>query len=86
MHGANQQVRDAAHRIVLNDLVSPALARLLDLLEDRDTPPSVVLGAIREILTRTGYGEPISNSAVEAEIARLEAEEGRERVATHGSA
>ena len=85
MHGANQQVRDAAHRVLLTDLVGPALARLADLLEDRDTPPAVVLAAIREILTRTGYGEPLSGAAlmdaVDAEIARLEAEETPERVA-----
>jgi hypothetical protein len=56
MHGgAAPQVKEKAHRIVLEELVGPALVRLKRLVEDDTTPPAVQLGAIRDILDRTGY-------------------------------
>jgi hypothetical protein len=79
-HGAAKgtPARAAADRVLLSELVGPALLRLQDLIQSPDTSDAVALGAIREILARTRYGEPISgavlDAAMEAEIARLEAE------------
>jgi hypothetical protein len=86
-HGAAKgtPARAAADRVLLSELVGPALLRLRDMIESPDTSDAVALGAIREVLTRTKYGEPISGAvfeeALEAEIARLEAEMTDEELA-----
>ncbi len=80
IHGAAApQVKAAAARRILEELVGPALTQLTDLLVDPDTPPAVRLAAVRDILDRTGYKpatrvEVLTIGIVEAEIARLEAE------------
>lgn len=58
MHGAaaGSPGREAADRIMLGELIGPALATLKDLLDDSTTPPAVRLHTAREVLTRTGYG------------------------------
>jgi hypothetical protein len=70
---------------MLSELVGPALLRLRDMIESPDTPDAVALGAIREILTRARYGEPITGvvleQAIDAEIARLEADMTDEELA-----
>ncbi|MFB3098812.1 MAG: hypothetical protein ACE1ZX_02090 [Acidimicrobiia bacterium] len=59
MHGGSSpQVREKAHRVVLEELVGPALMTLRGLIEDEATPPAVRLGAARDILNRTGYLAP----------------------------
>ena len=79
--GAAPQVQMAAARRVLEALVAPALLQLRGILEDETTPAAVRLGAVRDILDRTGYGaikqvEVLTMDAVTAEIRRLEAELG----------
>jgi hypothetical protein len=58
MHGAGKGSpgREAADRIVLSELVGPALLTLHDLLDDPSTPPAVRLYTAREVLNRVGYG------------------------------
>ncbi len=59
MHGGSSpQVKEKAHRLVLEELVGPALVRLKQLVEDDSTPAAVQLGAVRDILDRTGYKAP----------------------------
>lgn len=59
MHGgAAPQVREKAARVVLEELVGPALATLRDLIESDATPAAVKLAAARDILDRTGYKPP----------------------------
>ncbi len=57
MHGAAKGTpgRDAADNVMMSQLVGPAMWRLKGLIDSKDTPPAVVLGAIREILDRTNY-------------------------------
>ncbi len=76
--GKAPQVEAAAARRVLNDLVGPALTEMAAILSDDKTPAAVKLGAIKDILDRTGFKpstvvEVLSIGVVEAEIARLEA-------------
>jgi hypothetical protein len=61
-HGAAQGTpgREVADRRNLTELVGPALIRLHDLVTDPQTPPPVLLAAIRETLDRTGYTEQFS--------------------------
>ena len=78
--GAAPQVRTASARRVLEALVGPALYHLRAVLEDTETPPNVRLAAAKDILDRMGYRSPerievITIGLVEAEIARLEAEQ-----------
>ncbi len=78
--GAAPQVKAAGARRVLGALVGPALLQLRDIIEEEDTPPAVRLAAIRDVLDRTGYRpvqqlEVLTIGVVEAEIARLEAEQ-----------
>ena len=79
-HGsAAPQVKAASARRVLEALVGPALMKMRDILNDPHTPPAVRLAAVKDILDRTGYKpaqtvEIITIGAIEAEIARLEAE------------
>ena len=84
MHGGSSpQVREKAHRVVLEELVGPALMTLRGLIEDEATPPAVRLGAARDILDRTGYKAPAHTEwdvippigVVDAWIDQLEAEE-----------
>ena len=78
--GAAPQVQAAAARRVLDALVTPALIELRKLVEEESTPKPVKLGAIKDILDRTGYKAPtqfegtLTMDMVEREIARLEAE------------
>lgn len=74
--GAAPQVRDAARRRLL-DLVAPAIVALAEIVESSDERAR--LAAARDILDRCGLREAevvhvITFDAVEAEIARLEAE------------
>jgi len=78
--GSAPQVRATAARRVLEALVGPALVELRRLLDDVTVPPHVKLGAVKDILDRTGY-KPIQQfegyltmEMVEQEIARLEQE------------
>jgi regulator of protease activity HflC (stomatin/prohibitin superfamily) len=65
------------------ELVGPALVRLKQLVEDDSTPAAVQLGAVRDILDRTGYKAPAHTErdvippigVVDAWIDQLEAEE-----------
>ncbi len=84
MHGGSSpQVKEKAHRVVLEELVGPALMTLRGLIEDEATPPAVRLGAARDILDRTGYKAPAHTEldvippigVVDAWIDQLEAEE-----------
>lgn len=77
--GAAPQVKAAAARNILEALVGPALAKMREILNDPDTPPHVRLAAVRDILDRTGFKpvtqmEVLTIGAIEAEIARLEAQ------------
>ncbi len=77
--GKAPQVERAAGRRVLEALVGPALVVLKSIVDDETLEPRVRLAAARDILDRTGYApakqvEVITMGAVEAEIARLEAE------------
>ena len=80
-HGAGApQVKAAAARRVLEELVDPALIALRDIVNDRTIPEAVRLAAAKDILDRTGYRPPtqvevLTISVVEAEIARREAEQ-----------
>jgi len=81
--GAAPQVKEKAHRVVLEELVGPALIRLKHLVEDDSTPAAVQLGAVRDILDRTGYKAPAliewdvipPIGVLDAWINQLEAEE-----------
>ncbi len=84
MHGGSSpQVKEKAHRLVLEELVGPALVRLKQLVEDDSTPAAVQLGAVRDILDRTGYKAPAliewdvipPIGVLDAWIDQLEAEE-----------
>ena len=84
MHGGSSpQVKEKAHRVVLEELVGPALMTLRDLIEDDSTPAAVRLGAVRDILDRTGYKAPAHTewdvippiAVVEDWLDQLEAEE-----------
>ncbi len=77
--GAAPQVKAAGARRVLEELVGPALVEMAAILNDEKTPAAVKLGAIKDILDRTGFKpvqqlEVLTIGVVEAEIARLEAE------------
>ena len=80
-HGAGApQVKAAAARRVLEELVDPALVALRDIVNDRTILEAVRLAAAKDILDRTGYRPPTqvevsTISVVEAEIARREAEQ-----------
>lgn len=78
MHGAakGSPGREAADLLVLRELIGPALMRLKDMIESKDTPAPVLLAAIREVLDRTGYSEVprLTIGQVEAEMKLLEAE------------
>lgn len=79
-HGAaaGSPGREAADRLVLAELIGPALRTLKDLLDDPLTPPAVRLHTSTEVLDRTRYSEPLSDAileaAITAEIQRLDAE------------
>lgn len=89
VHGAGKgsPARDAADRRTLSELIGPALTRLKELVESRDTPDAVVLGAIREILSRSGYNERYEMTYEEIEphvnrlIAEMEAEKATDELA-----
>jgi hypothetical protein len=85
LHGAAKgtPARDKADHLVLSQLVGPALARLKQLVESADTHDAVVLGAIREILSRSGYQETylMTFEEVLPHIVRLKAELEANRVA-----
>jgi uncharacterized protein (UPF0147 family) len=65
MHGGKApQVRAAAQRRILENLVTPALATLRNLVTDPNVPPNVKLGASRDILDRTGFKPPTEFTGV----------------------
>jgi hypothetical protein len=76
VHGAAKgtPAREAADQAMLRDLIGPALLVSRDSALSPDTPHSVRLGAVKEILDRSGYDEdiPITIGMLEVEIARLE--------------
>ena len=60
-------------------MVDPALTQLDRLIDDPDTFQPVRFAAIKDVLDRNGYKPPtqievITDAAIEADIARLEAE------------
>jgi hypothetical protein len=91
VHGAGKgsPAREAADRLTLSELIGPALSRLKGLVESRDTPDAVVLGAIREILNRSGYDEPYEMTYKQIEphmdrlIAKAEAKLTPDQLAKH---
>lgn len=78
--GGAPQVKAVAARRILEALVGPALVELRRLVRDPTVNDTVKLGAVRDILDRTGYKPPVQVEGyltidmVEQEIARLEAE------------
>jgi hypothetical protein len=80
-HGAAKGTlgREKADSLVLSELVGPALWRLKGLIDSEDTPPAVLISAIREVLDRSGYREMYQmtdaemDARVEKMIADLEA-------------
>jgi len=77
--GKAPQVLKASARNILEELVGPALAKMRQILEDKETPPSVRLAAVRDILDRTGFKpveqmEVVTIGWVEQQIAMLEKE------------
>ncbi len=61
--GKAPQVEAAAHRRLLTELVGPALTEMRDILNDDKTPAAVKLGAIKDILDRTGF-KPVTQIQV----------------------
>ena len=73
------QSRAKAHRVLLEELVGPALVVLRDIVLDRKAPPAVRLRAAQDILDRCGIAEPsrvevVTIDAIDREIRRLELE------------
>ena len=59
MHGGSApQVKEAAARVKLEELIGPSLARLKQLVDDDDVPPQVHLGATKLVLEMTGFKAP----------------------------
>ncbi len=61
--GKAPQVEAAAHRRTLDGFVGPALVEMRAILDDDKTPASVRLGAIKDILDRTGF-KPVTQIQV----------------------
>jgi len=79
MHGASApQVKAKSARIMLEELIEPALLALGDIVQDIKQPASARVAAARDILDRTGYKPVIrvegvpSLAAVEAWIEEAE--------------
>ncbi len=80
-HGAAKGTpgRDAADKLILGDLVGPALLKLRDLLNDDTAGASVQLRAAIAILDRSGHYSSGENrltiteaeAVIDAEVARL---------------
>jgi hypothetical protein len=68
-------------------IVGPALSRLKGLIDSKETPPTVLISAIREVLDRSGYREMYQitdaemDIQIEQSIADLEAEMTPEELA-----
>ncbi len=82
MHGASApQVAARSARVMLEELIEPALLALKDIIEDVKQPASARVAAARDILDRTGYKPVIqvqgipSVAVVEAWIEEAEAEQ-----------
>ncbi len=80
-HGGQlPEVKAKSARIVLEELIHPALLALKDIVQDAKQPASARVAAARDILDRTGYKPVIqvqgvpSLAAVEAWIEEAEAE------------
>jgi hypothetical protein len=81
-HGAAKGTlgREKADNLVLSELVGPALWRLKGLIDSKETPPAVLISAIREVLDRSGYREMYQmtdgemDTQVQQKIADLEAD------------
>jgi hypothetical protein len=72
-------VREKAHRVVLEELVGPAIVVLRSLMLDGETPAAVRAAIARDLLDRGGFKpaerlEVLTLGQIEAEIAKLEAE------------
>lgn len=80
IHGGKApQVLAASARNILESLVGPALVKMREILDDDETPPSVRLSTVKDILDRTGFKpvetlEVVTIGWVEQQIALLEAE------------
>lgn len=81
MHGASApQAKAKSARVMLEELIHPALLALKDIVQDAKQPASARVAAARDILDRTGYKPVIqvqgvpSLAAVEAWIEEAEAE------------
>jgi hypothetical protein len=62
--GAAPQVKAAAEARVLKALVPPAVNRLAELIQQRDSP-AVAVRAINSVLDRTGFGRGSSRADVD---------------------
>ena len=83
MHGASApQVAARSARVMLEELIEPALLALRDIVEDAKQPASARVAAARDILDRTGYKPVIqvqgmpSREQVAVWIEEAEAETG----------
>ena len=79
--GKAPQVLAKSARNILEALVGPALIELDKIVRKEDTPDNVRLAAVRDVLDRTGHKAPteikiLSDAAIEADIERLEEEQG----------
>ena len=78
MHGGSSpQAKEAAHRVVLADLLSPALLLLRDALTDGKVPMAVRVSAARVVLDKVAadpYATIPPEAVFERWIADLEAE------------
>ncbi len=81
-HGGQlPEVKAKSARIMLEELIHPALLALKDIVEDAKQPASARVAAARDILDRTGYKPVIqvqgmpSLAVVEAWIEEAEAEQ-----------
>ena len=79
LHGAAKgtPAREAADRVLLEQLIAPALMRLKGLVENPETSDAVALAAIKEVLNRTDYSEVrrLTEEDIEREIELREAEQ-----------
>lgn len=83
MHGASApQVKAKSARVMLEELIEPALLALKDIVQDVKQPASARVAAARDILDRTGYKPVIrvegmpTLAVVEAWIEEAESEVG----------
>lgn len=79
--GKAPQTLAKSARVVLEEMVAPALVQMADIIRNPVTPPAVKLAAVRDVLDRNGYKAPtqiefLTDAMIEADIERLEREQG----------